>query len=73
VTDRVARNTLVSNGTFGWSGAYNTHFFIDPEEGVIGIFMTQSVLLATRQELRDDFETAVMQALADDTGGLSSH
>jgi CubicO group peptidase (beta-lactamase class C family) len=65
VTDRAARNTLLSNGSFGWSGAFNTHFFIDPEENVIGIFMTQSAFLATRQQLRDDFETAVMQALAD--------
>ena len=44
----------------------NTHFFIDPEEDVIGFFMTQSAFLATRQQLRDDFETAVMQALVDD-------
>jgi CubicO group peptidase (beta-lactamase class C family) len=66
VTDRAARNTLLSNGSFGWSGAFNTHFFIDPEEHVIGIFMTQSAFLPTRQQLRDDFETAVMQALVDD-------
>lgn len=66
VTDRAARNTLLSNGSFGWSGAFNTHFFIDPEESVIGIFMTQSAFLATRQQLRDDFETAVMQALVSD-------
>jgi CubicO group peptidase (beta-lactamase class C family) len=65
VTDRTARNTLLSNGSFGWSGAFNTHFFIDPEEGVIGIFMTQSAFLETRQQVRDDFETAVMQALVD--------
>ncbi len=65
VTDRAARNTLLSNGSFGWSGAFNTHFFIDPEENVIGIFMTQSAFLTTRQQLRDDFETAVMQALVD--------
>ena len=31
-----------------------------------GIFMTQSAFLATRQQLRDDFETAVMQALVGD-------
>jgi CubicO group peptidase (beta-lactamase class C family) len=66
VTDRAARNTLLSNGSFGWSGAFNTHFFIDPEENVIGIFMTQAAFLETRQQLRDDFETAVMQALVDD-------
>jgi CubicO group peptidase (beta-lactamase class C family) len=66
VTDRTARSTLLSNGSFGWSGAFNTHFFIDPEKNVIGIFMTQSQFLATRQQPRDDFETAVMQALVGD-------
>jgi CubicO group peptidase (beta-lactamase class C family) len=30
VNDSAARNTLLSPGSFGWSGAFNTHFFIDP-------------------------------------------
>jgi CubicO group peptidase (beta-lactamase class C family) len=63
VTDPAARNTWLSPGSFGWSGAYNTHFFIDPKENVIGIFMTQVARLETRGQLRDDFETAVMQAV----------
>ncbi|MBN1238009.1 MAG: beta-lactamase family protein [Gammaproteobacteria bacterium] len=66
VTDPAARNTLLSEGSFGWSGAFNTHFFIDPEERLVGIFMTQNAFLETRQQLREDFETAVMQALIDD-------
>jgi len=65
VTDSVARNTLLSPGSFGWSGAFNTHFVIDPEARLIAIFMTQSAFFATRQQLRDDFETAVMQAVVD--------
>ena len=65
VTDPAARNTLLSKGSFGWSGAFNTHFFIDPTEELIGIFMTQSAFLATRQQVREDFETAVMQAIVD--------
>src|SRR5690606_40108274 len=68
VTDPAARNTLVSTGTFGWSGAFNTHFFIDPVERIIGIFMTQSAFLESRWQLRDDFATAVMQALVDGAG-----
>ena len=32
VSDPAARNTWLSQGSFGWSGAYNTHFFIDPKE-----------------------------------------
>lgn len=63
VTDPAARNTWLSQGSFGWSGAYNTHFFIDPKEKVIAIFMTQVTFLDTRGQLRDDFETAVMQAV----------
>jgi CubicO group peptidase (beta-lactamase class C family) len=65
VSDPAARNTWLSKGSFGWSGAYNTHFFIDPKENVVGIFMTQVATLETRGQLRDDFELAVMQALVD--------
>ena len=63
VTDPAARNTFLSKGSFGWSGAYNTHFFIDPKEKIVGIFMTQSALLESRGQVRDDFETAVMQSI----------
>jgi CubicO group peptidase (beta-lactamase class C family) len=65
VTDAAARNTMLSDGSFGWSGAFNTHFFIDPHERLIGIFMTQSAFYPQRQQVREDFETAVMQALID--------
>ncbi len=63
VSDPAARNTWLSKGSYGWSGAYNTHFFIDPKEKVVAIFMTQVANLETRGQLRDDFETAVMQAV----------
>jgi len=65
VTDPAARNSWLSRGSFGWSGAFNTHFFVDPDQGLIGIFMTQSAFYSERQQLRDDFEAAVMQALVD--------
>jgi len=65
VTDPAARRTMLSQGSFGWSGAFNTHFFIDPEKRIVGIFMTQSAFLESRQQLREDFETAVMQAIID--------
>ena len=32
---------LTSIGAFGWSGAAQTHFWIDPAEEFIGIMMTQ--------------------------------
>ena len=36
-----ATNNLGSNGIYHWSGAFNTHFFIDPHEALISIFFTQ--------------------------------
>ena len=65
VDDPAARNTLLSKGSFGWSGAFNTHFFIDRKREIIGIFMTQVANLEQRGEIRNDFETAVMQALVE--------
>jgi CubicO group peptidase (beta-lactamase class C family) len=63
VSDPAARNTWLSPGSFGWSGAYNTHFFVDPKQRIVAVFMTQVANLETRGQLRDDFETAVMQAV----------
>lgn len=65
ITDSAARATLLSEGSFGWSGAYNTHFFVDPEERVVGIYMTQVTGLGRGFRVTDDFETAVMQAIVD--------
>ncbi len=59
MTSTVARNTFLSQGSFGWSGAFGTHFWIDPKEKVVDILMTQTA----NQEIRPDFENAVMQAI----------
>jgi CubicO group peptidase (beta-lactamase class C family) len=63
VDNPAARNTYLSKQSFGWSGAFNTHFFIAPNERIVGLFMTQIVGLASRGQIRDDFETAVMQSI----------
>ena len=65
ITDAVAGNTWLSDGSFGWSGAFNTHFFVDPQERVVGIYMTQVTGFRGGFQLMDDFETAVMQAIVD--------
>jgi CubicO group peptidase (beta-lactamase class C family) len=59
VVDPIARNTYLSQGTFGWSGAFGTHFFIDPKEKVVGVLMAQTSAPGTT----GDYENAVMQAL----------
>lgn len=40
-TDLAASNALGSVGQYYWGGAYSTYFFIDPEEELIAILMTQ--------------------------------
>jgi len=52
---------MLSAGSFGWSGAYGTHFWIDPKEKIVAILMTQT----PNNEARADFETAVMQSIVE--------
>jgi CubicO group peptidase (beta-lactamase class C family) len=40
VTDVAATKLPGSKGVFYWGGAFNTHFFIDPNEKMVSIFMT---------------------------------
>ena len=32
-----------SAGEYGWSGAAKTHYWVDPKEEIVGVFMTQSM------------------------------
>jgi CubicO group peptidase (beta-lactamase class C family) len=59
ITNPLARNTFLSAGSFGWSGGFGTHFWVDPKERVIGILMSQT----DTTQVRPALETAVMQAI----------
>jgi len=61
VSDHAKRGTLISTGSFGWSGAYGTHFFVDPVEQVVAVLMVQT----SNQEVNRDFEDMVMQAIVE--------
>jgi CubicO group peptidase (beta-lactamase class C family) len=61
VTDHARRGTMLSTGTFGWSGVYGTHFFVDPEEETVGVLLVQT----SNQEVNRDFEDLVAQAIID--------
>jgi len=61
VTDPVARRTTISKGSFGWSGAYGTFFWVDPEKRIVGVLMVQTPVTP----MWADFENAVMQAVID--------
>ena len=59
VSDAAARNTFLSNGSYGWSGAFGTHFWVDPKEKMVAIYLVQTPL----NEIRGDFENLVMQSI----------
>lgn len=61
VTDPAARNTYLSEGSFGWSGAFGTHFWVDRKENLVAIVMTQT----SNREFLSDFENMVMQAVVE--------
>ena len=65
VTDPAAAGNLTSVGTFGWSGAAGTHFFVDREEDLVAVFMIQSMGGGAGPGLTDEFETLVYQAIVD--------
>jgi CubicO group peptidase (beta-lactamase class C family) len=69
VNDPIARSSFMSAGTFGWSGAYGTHFFVDPQEKIVGVLMTQT----PDQPVRLDFENAIMHAIVGSPMPAGSH
>ncbi|MGE4323863.1 MAG: serine hydrolase domain-containing protein [Sphingobium sp.] len=56
--------TDLAGGAFHWGGVFSTYFFIDPVEGLIGIFMTQhfpSSSYPVRPMLRAAVEGALVE------------
>ena len=61
----VIEGGLGSEGTFNWGGYFNTQYFADPNEGIIGVILKQ-----TRHGFRTDttswkFRQLVFQAIDD--------
>jgi CubicO group peptidase (beta-lactamase class C family) len=61
VTNHAVRGTMLSDGTFGWTGAQGTHFFVDPKEELTAVLMVQT----SNGEIQRDFEDLVAQSVAD--------
>lgn len=38
--DPIKGNTPATKGTYGWSGAFGTHFFISPKDNLLTVFVT---------------------------------
>jgi CubicO group peptidase (beta-lactamase class C family) len=52
-----------SVGEFGWSGAAKTHYWVDPKQQLIGLFMTQSMMSFDLPEF--DLRALAYQAIED--------
>jgi CubicO group peptidase (beta-lactamase class C family) len=61
VTNHAARGTMLSDGTYGWTGAQGTHFFVDPKEELTAVLMVQT----SNGEIQRDFEDLVAQSVSD--------
>ena len=63
VTHKDPPNTLNSVGNFSWGGAAATTFWIDPQEELIGVLMTQ--LLSNPYPFQQQFRVLTYQALTE--------
>jgi CubicO group peptidase (beta-lactamase class C family) len=61
ISDPIAAAMRVSPGSFGWDGAFGTHFWVDPKEKIVGLLMVQT----SNRDTDRDFENAVMQAIVE--------
>ncbi len=56
--------TPLSTGSFGWSGAWGTHFWIDPSKDLFAVLMINLANAGgSEAETAREFESAVMGAV----------
>jgi CubicO group peptidase (beta-lactamase class C family) len=61
LSDPGQQEELGSVGTYSWGGAFYTTFWIDPEEELVAVFMSQ--VRPVNSDVSDKFRTMVYQAL----------
>jgi CubicO group peptidase (beta-lactamase class C family) len=61
VSDLGKHGELGSPGAYAWGGAFNTTFWIDPQEELVAVFMSQ--VRPVDSDISDRFSTLVYQAL----------
>jgi len=66
VTSDNRHRDVASVGTFSWGGLFHTYFWVDPQEGLIGLLMTQ-VFPFGHLQTRATFKQRVYEAI-DDSG-----
>jgi len=63
VIDPARTGVINSTGNYGWGGAAATNFWVDPQEELVGIFMTQIMMNVLPHG--DEFRVMTYQALID--------
>lgn len=61
--ERYGASGLGGVGSYGWGGAYGSWYRVDPEAGLVMVFMIQ--LMPNGTDIRQKFPTLVYQALTD--------
>lgn len=61
IEDIGANGEIGSSGVYSWGGAFNTSYWIDPQEQMFGVIMTQ--IRPTESDITSRFKTLVYQAL----------
>ena len=64
VINKKTEHQLLTPGCFGWSGAYGTHFFIDPKDKIYAVYMKN--LLdggGAGADTAREFEKVIMEAI----------
>lgn len=59
VTEENKYAHITGTGTFYWSGAFNTHYWADPQEKIIGLVYTQEYLPASYNDLGTLYKNTV--------------
>ena len=65
ITDPAQAQVISSRGEYSWGGIANTKFWIDPEEDLIVVFMTQVMGTPHSDRHRFDLKVATYQALTE--------
>jgi len=61
ISDLGMSGEIGSVGSYSWGGAFNTSYWIDPSENLVGVFMSQA--RPVDSDIRAKFSTVVYQAL----------
>ncbi len=65
ITDPAQAGVISSKGEYSWGGIANTKFWIDPEEDLVVVFMTQVLGTPHSDRHRFDLKVATYQAITD--------